>query len=203
MNKDFENDIKSLLVPKSEREKKQVALFLPPYKIEELDELVKELAKFSNGQVNRNVLLEKAVDNLIKTLPSIIEEYELVEKLEEDIKYDTIVCPSLPSGLDFIEKYDRWEFVKLDSTKIKNVKYLALYVGAPHSQIKVYMEIDRFEDVIMPDKQKKYVIHLKRPYYYMEPGVKLGNSNSIITRGVKYTALEKILGAKEYKDILL
>ena len=82
MNKDFENDIKSLLVPKSEREKKQVALFLPPYKIEELDELVKELAKFSNGQVNRNVLLEKAVDNLIKTLPSIIEEYELVPKLE-------------------------------------------------------------------------------------------------------------------------
>ena len=55
MNKDFENDIKSLLVPKTEREKKQVALFLPPYKIEELDELVKELAKFSNGQVNRNV----------------------------------------------------------------------------------------------------------------------------------------------------
>lgn len=203
MDKDFENDIKSLLIPKTEREKKQVALFLPPHKIEELDELVKELAKYSNGRVNRNVLLEKSVDNLIKTLPGIIEEYELAEKNEDEVGYNAIVCPSLPSGLEFIEKYDRWEFVKLDSNKIKYIKYLALYIGAPCSQIKVYMEIDRFEEKIMPDKQKKYIIHLKRPYHYIDPGIELGNTSSIIARGIKYTTLEKILNAKEYSDILL
>ena len=201
MNKDFENDIKSLLIPKTERDRKQVALFLPPHKIEKLDELVKELSQYSNGRVNRNVLIEKAVDNLIKVLPNIIQEYEKAEEEPIDVVFDTIVCPSMPSGLSFIEHEHKWQYIKVDAKKIPFIKYIALYVGAPLSAIMVYAEVERFELEVRPNNQKQYIVHLKGPIHHIKP-IKLGDLNPVTTRGIKYTTLDKLLKAKEYSDIL-
>ena len=56
-NNNLVNDIKSLLAPKEELNKKQVALFLTQSKIDDLDRIVKELSNYSNGKVNRNILI--------------------------------------------------------------------------------------------------------------------------------------------------
>ena len=202
MNKSLADDIKTLLVPKYEREKKQVALFLNPKKIEELDELVKELAKYSNGKVNRNILIEKAVDNLIDTIPDVIREYEKIEDDFDKIGFDLLVCPSHVSGIDFIEKEHKWQYIKVDANKIPFIKYIALYVGSPCSAIIKYAEVDHFEEVIMKDKQRKYIVHLKGPIHDLNNPVELGKTSSTFARGIKYTTLEKLLNAKEYSDIL-
>lgn len=201
MSKNLENDIKSLLIPKQEREKKQVALFLNPKKIDQLDGYVRELSQYSNGRVNRNILIEKAVDNLLDTLPRIIKECEKNDREPEDAGYNLIVCASQESGLNFIEKNNKWQYVKVDANKIPNIKYLALYVGAPVSAICLYVEVDEFIEEIMPDKQKKYTVTFKSPIHYISP-IKLGDLNPITTRGIKYTTLDRLLKAKEYSDIL-
>ena len=100
------------------------------------------------------VLIEKAVDNLIETLPKIIKECENNEFESEDVGYNLIVCASQESGLDFIQKNNKWQYIKVDANKIPNIKDLALYVGAPVSAICLYVEIDEFIEEIMPDKQK-------------------------------------------------
>ena len=65
---DLITNIKSLLVPSKELKKKQVGLWLPIPKIRELNDMVELLRPYSDGKVNRNVLLEIAIQNLIERL---------------------------------------------------------------------------------------------------------------------------------------
>ena len=95
------HNIKKLLVPKDELNKKQVALFLTPTKIEELDKAVKTLSNYSNGKVNRNILIELAIDNLLDSIPEAIEEYEKENK-EDEVPYDSVICPAKDGGQDFL-----------------------------------------------------------------------------------------------------
>ena len=74
------------------------------------------------------------------------------------------------------------------------------YVGAPVSKIKYIAEVLKFEEYNI-EGTKKYRIYLKN-IEKLKHEIPLGNTNALQTRGVKYTTLEKVLNAKEYKDIL-
>lgn len=99
--------------------------------------------------------------NLLDTLPRIIKECEKNDHEPEDSGYNLIVCASQESGLNFIEKNNKWQYVKVDANKIPNIKYLALYVGTPVSVICLYVEVDEFIVEIMPAKQKNILSLLK------------------------------------------
>jgi len=73
MQRELIEDIKSLLAPAEELNRKQVALYLPQNKIDLLNEVVESLRPYSNGKVNRNTLIEIAIDDLIDKFQS--EEY--------------------------------------------------------------------------------------------------------------------------------
>ena len=151
MNNKLSDDIMSLLVPKEELNKKQVALFLTQDKIDKLDEIVKTLSSLSNGRVNRNILIELAINNLIECIPDVLNQYEK-DNSTNDINYDTILCPAQNGGQDFLIKNKRWEFVRLNSQKIKYLKYIALYIGTPHSKIMYYARITDITDKIEEGK---------------------------------------------------
>ncbi len=193
------HNIKKLLVPKDELNKKQVALFLTPTKIEELDKAVKTLSNYSNGKVNRNILIELAIDNLLDSIPEAIEEYEKENK-EDEVPYDSVICPAKDGGQDFLIHNKRWEFVKLDAEKIKYLKHLVLYVGIPYSSIMYYADIKEFKPVII-DNQKKYQIYVEN-IKEINPSIPLGDISAVYTRSPKYTKLNKVLSAKSYSDIL-
>lgn len=192
------SEIKTLLVPKEELNKKQVALFLTPSKIEQLDNIVKRLSNYSNGKVNRNILIEMAIENLIDCIPQVIKEYENENKKDENT-FDTIICPAQEGGQDFLKYNKRWEYVKLDAEKIKYLKYLCLYVGAPYSAIMYKAKIKYFEEKII-DNQKKYQIYVE-DIEEISP-IPLGNISPLHVRSPKYTKLDKVLNAQEFSDIL-
>ncbi len=195
-------NIKSLLSPKEELNKKQIALFLTQSKIDELDEIVKNLSQFSNGKVNRNILIEMAIDSLIESIPEVISEYQNENNItNEEVNYNTILIPSHVDGIDFINKNKYWEYVKINKEKLKYLHYLCLYIGTPISAIKYYMEIDYFEEVII-DNQRKYRIYIKGKINEINPEIPLGNLNSLYTRSTRFLNLDDILNSKEYSDIL-
>lgn len=192
--------IKSLLATKEELNKKQVALFLTQTKIEELDEIVKKLSNYSNGKVNRNILIEMAIENLIECIPEVIKQYEK-ENNKSEIDFDAIICPAQDGGQEFLIKNHRWEFVKLDSNKIKYLKYLVLYVGAPHSAIQYWVEIKDFKEVNI-DNQKKYVIYTDDNIHKIIPEIPLGNISPLHTRSPRYIKLDDVLKAHTFSDII-
>lgn len=192
------SEIKTLLVPKDELNKKQVALFLTPSKIEQLDNIVKKLSNYSNGKVNRNVLIEMAIENLIECIPQVIKEYEEENEKEENT-FDTIICPAQNGGQDFLNTHKRWEYVKLDADKIKYLKYLCLYVGAPYSAIMYRAKIKYFEEKII-ENQKKYKIYVEDIKEIIP--IPLGDISPLHVRSPKYTKLDKVLSAREFSDIL-
>ncbi len=201
MNQNLVNDIKSLLVPKEDREKKQVALFLPQHTIDKLDNYVSILSKYSDGKVNRNILIQKAIDCLLESIPTAIDEFENeYEKVKKE-PYDTILVPSQSSGEAFILENQYWEYTKINPEKLKYLKYFALYLGHPVQQIKYWAEIDSFEEVTL-DNQKKYRIYFKGAIHTITPGIPLKDLNAVYTRPIRYIKKEKLLRAKEYKDII-
>ncbi len=201
MNDHLVSNIKTLLVPKKELNKKQVALFLTQEKIEELDQAVKSLSVYSNGKVNRNILIEMAIDDLLESIPKVIKEYEDDNSNVEEVNYDSILVPSNTSGIDFIKKNKFWEYVKLDSEKIRYLKYIVFYINAPFSQIMYYAEIKSFEQCFV-DNQKKYRVYLKSPLIALDKPVVLGDLSSVYARSIRYTTLDKVKNAKEYKDLI-
>lgn len=198
-NNNLVNDIKSLLAPKEELNKKQVALFLTQSKIDDLDRIVKELSNYSNGKVNRNILIEMAINNLIESIPQVIKEYEL-ENNTEEVGYDTLLCPAQDGGQEFLKTNKRWEYVKIDYDKIKYLKYIALYVGAPYSSIMYWAKIKECIPEIV-DNQKKYKI-LVEDIHEIIPAIHLGDISAVNARSHRYTTLNKILSAKSYADLI-
>lgn len=198
-NNNLVNDIKSLLAPKEELNKKQVALFLTQSKIDDLDRIVKELSNYSNGKVNRNILIEMAINNLIESIPQVIKEYEL-ENNTEEVGYDTLLCPAQDGGQEFLKTNKRWEYVKIDYDKIKYLKYIALYVGAPYSSIMYWAKIKECIPEIV-DNQKKYKI-LVGDIHEIIPAIPLGDISAVNARSHRYTTLNKILSAKSYADLI-
>ena len=191
--------IKNLLVPKDQLEKKQVALFLTQDMIDKLDENVKTLSNYSNIRISRNMLIEMAIEDLIEAIKEALKEYESEDNEIEN--YDLIICPSLYSGIKFIKEHNYWEYVKIDANRIKYLKYMALYVGAPESSIKYWAKIKKFEEVNI-DNQKKYRIYLEGDLKVINPSIKLNDLSALYARSIRYTTLEKLLNAQEYSDLI-
>lgn len=200
MDKNLVADILELLVPQSERNKKQVALFLTQPMIDELDETVKFLSNYSNGRINRNSLIELGIKHVLRSIPQVIEEYQKNNFEENESEYDLLLCPAQASGIEFLLKNHYWEYVRINIERLKNLKYMALYVGAPYSCIMYIAKIKGFREFII-DKQKKYRIFLE-DIKELDTYIPLNDVNPIQTRSIKYTTLKKLLNAKEYKDIL-
>lgn len=196
------SDIKSLLVPKGELTKKQVALFLTPNTIEALDKAVKDLSAYSNGKVNRNILIEMAIQNLLDNVPAVINEYEVENNPNVTEDYDTIIVSSHFSGKEFIDTHNYWEYVKINDEKIPLIKHIAFYIGQPYSSIYYYADVKSFEKVII-DHQKKYRVHFDGHLKTLNHEIPLDKDlNAIYTRSMRYTTLEKLNKVKTYRELL-
>ena len=171
---------------------------MPQKTINELDNCVKELSKYSNGKVNRNILIEMAVNKVLEVAPEIINEYNSQFDNSNDDFYDTIICPAQDGGQYFLKNFNCWQYVKIDAKKLDNLKYMCLYVGYPHSKLMYWCKIKHFEDEIV-DNKKKYRIIIEGPLHKID--VPLGDANSFIMRSAKYTTLAKIKNANTLEDL--
>ena len=186
------------VLPKSELKKKQVALFLTPSAIDRLDNVAKILGENSNGKLTKNGLLEMAVNHMLDEAEKAIDT---VEKEEDPESFNTVIICAHNGGQDFIKEHNYWEYAKLDTNKLKYLRYICLFIGAPISNISYYAEIDKFEEKII-DNRKKYRIYIKNGLKKLPHPVPRGDLNAMHVRSPRYTTLDKIKNAKEYSDLL-
>ncbi len=202
MNKnDSDNLIKSLLNEMSnpkDLNKKQISVFLKPDILEELDTLIKDLNNYTERSMSRNYLIELAIKNLIECYPTVKAKYK--EKYNpQKSNFDTVVYPSDCDGLKTLKEENKWYYVRINQEYIPKIKYLALYLGHPTSQITHYATVNDYEPLVV-DGKVKYIVHIKDIKKLTNPIV-LGDTNPLGTRSPKYTTLEKLKKAKQYSDL--
>lgn len=192
----LKNQIKGLLSSPKELNKKQVALFLTQDKIDALDSIVKNLTAYSSRRINRNDLIEMAVDNLIEDAPKALNEY-LNENQNKEKVFDTLVCPSKYDGRNVFLNEKKWYYVRMDNEKKSKIKYIAIYFGDPTSAITHYAKVKNIEEV----EPGKNIIYLENTPIKLKTPIPLGEINAMAVRNNKYTTLEKLLNAREYSDL--
>jgi len=121
-------------------------------------------------------------------------------------KGDVVVCPSKPSGTDFLRRYQAWP-ARIGSER--KPRYFALYISSPVRAIKYFAEV---EDVVEADgfqvenpEDKKYLagkrmIQLKKgSIRELSDPIKRGTQ--YVPQGIWYTSLSKFLHAKTLDDL--
>lgn len=129
-----------------------------------------------------------------------MEEAGIPLEITDSKDFDTVVFPAQP-GREFEEAFfdDReWRFVRVDKAKIPKIQYIALYCGAPESNVSWYSEVASFH---YEADMGKYRIRLKGEPMKLPRPIPLGNTSPMATRSPKYTTLQKLLAANEFRDL--
>lgn len=189
------------------------------------DEFKKTLVKAAGAEVGTRAesiakrLADEAVEFFEKESqappePGSPKEAQLVTRRDLAVKPagEVVLYPSRIEGVEFLEKYNAWGFVKL---RKPDVPYFALYVGKPESSVLYFGEI---ESITQPLKSKddlvkireedratfepgKRVIHLKpRTLVKFKDPIPLIDKKKA-PRSLIYTTLERLVQAKDVDEL--
>jgi predicted DNA binding CopG/RHH family protein len=112
---------------------------------------------------------------------------------------DTIVVPANEEGFNevFLGK-DQWYAIRISSSMIDRIKYIAGYQTSPISAITHYAEVSKIEKY---KDTGKYIVYFKEPAKEIEP-IKLTTGKSgKAPQAPRYTTFEKLLKAKKLEDV--
>jgi hypothetical protein len=112
---------------------------------------------------------------------------------------NTIVIPAQEEGFNtvFLGE-DRWYSIRIHSSMIDKIKYIAAYQVAPESAITYYAEVDKIE---IWQNSNKYVVFFKDKAKKLPNPVKLiPNGKVKALQNSRYTVLDKILKAKNLDE---
>lgn len=174
-----------------------------PFKVDNiknLDALAKAMTQYSGQTTTRNMLIEDAVESFIQDATVILNEEGIDLNIESDEDFDTVVFPA-QMGEDYEQAFfnDReWRYVRIAKARIPKIKYIALYVGTPQSAICHYAVVDHFE---YEESEKKYRIVFDGEPRELEHPVPLGSASPLAVRSPKYTTLQKLLAANEFREL--
>ena len=209
----MDNTVDSVLEPIKEkmadtrhREKKQMSFNLPNNLIKEFDQGVNILSDITKINYTRNLLLEVATETYINRLKHYLQDEVNEPYLSNCLKdskqynsFDTIICSgSIKAFSDSFLKKGEWKHIRIKYEKLKEIKYIAVYITKPVQMITHYAKVTCIKPSC--DVEGKYDIEVEKP---IELGhyISLGKINSASTRAHKYTLLSKLKLAREYKDL--
>ena len=166
--------------------------------------------------MNTNILSFKTYTNkseqihLFEPYNNEIRSVGKIKYKESDIsKIDTIVVPARKDGFNevFIGE-NCWFAIKMSSSMIEKIKYIAAYQISPISAVTHYATVDRIEKYDIHNKhsadswdytnQNKYILYFKSKAKKIGP-LKLNKFNP--PQSPRYTTSEKLFKAKELKDL--
>ena len=129
--------------------------------------------------------------------PFLNEVTEDTEKIDiSDI--DTIVIPAREDGFKevFIDE-NCWHAIRLNSSMIPKIKYIAAYQVAPISAITHIAEVKSIEQW---KDTNKYILHFTEPAEIIKK-VPLGTSKGKAPQSPRYSSKERILNAKSLDNV--
>ncbi len=111
---------------------------------------------------------------------------------------DTIVVPANEDGFNevFLNQ-GCWYAIRISGGKLNDIKYIAAYQTAPISAITYYAEVDSIEAY---GDGTKYKLNFKGKAIKINP-ISFVGAKSGTMQGPRYTNLDKLLKAKNWKDI--
>ncbi len=183
--------------------KKQITISLKTEYIDQLDSIARTLTRQSGRSTSRNMIIEDAIEAYVQDAMQIFEEEGIaVERGSSDNEiFDTVVFPAHEEGFRkvFLDE-NRWYYVRVRKDRIPNLKYIAIYVGSPVSKITHYAKIAQ-NGFAYHEQEKKYMVHFEGQAIELENPVRLGGISAASTRAPKYTTLQKLLMAEQYKEL--
>lgn len=187
------------LEPVKEPEKKQFFLTLPLELTERLDRVAKAMTKASGRSVTRNMLIEDAVEAFLdEAVPTLEERGIALEETEAPDFYDTVVLPAHEEGFRQVFLTEgSWYPKRVKPERMERIRYVAIYVGKPISAVTHYGKVREF----VPDGEGKYRMELEGAPVELPHPIPLGGINAASVRAPRYTTLERLLAAEEYKDL--
>lgn len=175
------------------------------YKVEHiknLDILAKAITQHSGQTTTRNMLIEDAIDAFIKETTIVLTEQGIELDIEDDNEFDAVVFPA-QMGDDYREAFfdeHEWRYVRVAKERIPKIKYIALYVGAPQSAISHYAVVAQ-DGFIYVESEKKYKIVLDGDPVELPHPIPLGSASAQAVRSPKYTTLQKLFTANEFREL--
>ncbi len=194
--------IVSRLSKKEEGGKKMLTLPFKEEQIRSLDSIAKAMTRHSGRTVSRNMLIGDAVDSYIEEAEAVFREEGIALDLPDREDFDTVVFPA-----QYGEEYRKaffedleWRYVRVAAHRIPKLRYLALYVGAPQSAILHYAPIAE-NGFVFVEAENKYKIRLSDNPISLPNPIPLGSASPQATRSPKYTTLQKLLCATEFREL--
>ena len=189
--------------------KKQIAVYLDDAKIERIDMITKIFSTISDSKsFSRNTLIEEAIDKFLFESEKFLYEsqgIDVQEQIEEARaqKYDTVIFSSRGSGFEetFLGKTETacWYPCRVSESREHNLKYVAIYRGAPISAITHYAKIKEFK---FDQERNCKVCYFDGLPIKLPNEIVLGNKESCFFLGTKYTSLESLLNATKADQII-
>lgn len=182
--------------------RKNISFNIDEELLERLDSAVNVFNE-KDTTTTRNAIIEDAILAYIEEAEDYFEKQNLINdetiSFIKDVTYDTAIFPAKNINFNsvFIGKH-QWYHVRMAQHRIENIKYIALYRGAPASSITHYAEVIEIGN---PDENNRRIIHLKEPELLPQP-VQLGDVHVNNVRKLFYTTLEKLKSVDNVNDLI-
>jgi hypothetical protein len=172
-----------------------------------IDELTEELENvLSQLTMGTDILqfqtFQKGDDIVHKFTPFNAELREIQDDITSIIKaedIDTIIVPAREEGFEeeFIQN-NQWYAIRISSSMVSRIKFIAAYQVAPVSAITCYAEVASIEKW---NETNKYIIRFKQPAKKITPILLDKDKKGVAPQAPRYTSLVKLQKAKVLSDI--
>ncbi len=176
-----------------------------PFKVENisnLDSIAKAMTNHSGNTTTRNMLIEDAIEAFIDEAILTLTENGIELDVAADDDFDTVIFPAQDCDeyRNAFFNECKWYYIRIDKRKIQKIKYIAIYVGAPTSAITHYAKVapNGFEFI---ESEQKYCIHLDGAPIQLPAQIPLGSASPLTARSQKYTTIQTLFTAAEYKEL--
>ncbi len=130
------------------------------------------------------------------------EEIREIEELAPKVNIndlDTLVVPARDDGFNevFLNQ-DCWYAIKISSSMLSKIKYIASYQTAPVSAITYYAEVAKIEKYM---DTNKYIVYFKNKAEKLKHPIELGKKRGLAPQSPRYTNIKTLLSAKSIDDV--
>lgn len=210
-------------INKDPEKKKKLADFFAKSKFDNTNELLDKVV-YDNKPATI-VVINEATEELSKVLGQLTMATEVIEaqtfvcddkklylftpfrqEIVADIsndtdadELDTIVVPAREEGFqeEFINN-ERWYSIRISSTMLEKIKYIAAYQVQPISGITHIAEVERIEKY---KDTNKYILYFKSGTVQEIKKIGLGSKKNQAPQAPRYTIYKKIFTSKTIEDV--
>ena len=202
------NDYFSKLLKTSNSSKKQIAVYLDDATIERIDMTIRLFSAISEANsFSRNTLIEEAVNKFLDESEEYLKKEKglsVKEEIEETKRTNnTVILSSVDRGFEetFMGEAEIpcWYPCRCSAERISNLKYIAVYRGAPVSAITHYAKV---KEITYSKEKKCNVCYFEGAPIKLPHDIVLGSKSGCFFRGAKYTSIESLLNATTADNII-